>query len=75
VKTPSLAAPIISAVMLCAVASLPFSSQTLRAAEARARKAPRHDWRIVLDGPLHGETYQRQGKNRWVLVEKNEGFA
>jgi hypothetical protein len=29
----------------------------------------------VLDGPLHGETYQRQGKNHWVLVERNLGFA
>lgn len=48
---------------------------SVRAAEARARKHPRSDWRIVLDGPLHGETYQRQGRNRWVLVKKTQGFA
>jgi hypothetical protein len=39
------------------------------------RRKRREDWRIVLDGPLHGETYQRQGKNHWVLVERNLGFA
>jgi hypothetical protein len=48
---------------------------SVRQAENKARKAPRHDWRIILDGPLHGETYQRQERNCWVLVEKNEGFA
>ena len=48
---------------------------TVRRFEMMARHAPRHDWRIVLDGPLHGETYQRHGKNRWVLVKRNTGFA
>lgn len=33
------------------------------------------DWRIVLHGPLHGETYQRQGPGQWVCIERNEGFA
>ena len=42
--------------------------------ENAARKK-RGDWRIVMHGPLHGETYQRQGRNNWVLVEKNKGFA
>lgn len=36
---------------------------------------PDHDWRIVLHGPLHGETYQRQGVAAWVCIERNEGFA
>lgn len=44
-------------------------------AENRARKNPNHDWRITLFGPLHGEVYQRQGRNRWVLVKTNPGFA
>lgn len=44
-------------------------------AERKAAKAPDADWRIVLHGPLHGETYQRQGPKRWVLIESNEGFA
>lgn len=33
------------------------------------------DWRVVLHGPLHGETYQRQGVEQWVCIERNEGFA
>jgi len=48
---------------------------TVRMAEMRARKKPGADWRIALHGPLHGETYQRQGRNRWVLVGRNGGFA
>lgn len=34
-----------------------------------------NDWRIVMYGPMHGETYQRQNAGEWVLVEKNNGFA
>ena len=48
---------------------------TVGDAEALALREPDADWRIILDGPLHGETYQRQGVGRWVLVAKNEGFA
>ncbi len=43
--------------------------------ERIAQADPGHDWQIRLDGPMHGETYQRQGENLWLLVEKNEGFA
>ena len=48
---------------------------TVQKAENLARKRKKGDWRIVLDGPMHGETYQRQGRNRWVLVKSNNGFA
>lgn len=48
---------------------------TVKTAERAARKDPDHDWRINKHGPLHGESYQRQGENKWVLVETNEGFA
>ena len=44
-------------------------------AEALAVADPDHDWRIVLDGPLSGRTYQRHGSSEWVLVEQNRGFA
>jgi hypothetical protein len=43
--------------------------------EKLAVAKPRSDWRIKLFSPLHGEVYQRQGKAKWVLVEKNQGFA
>lgn len=48
---------------------------SVRQAENRAVKDPTHDWRIILNGPLHGETYQRHGPKQWVLVEKNGGFV
>lgn len=48
---------------------------TVAQAEDAAVADPDHDWRIVMDGPMHGETYQRQGEGRWVLVAKNDGFA
>jgi hypothetical protein len=44
-------------------------------AEAMAAGDPEHDWRIILDGPLSGRTYQRHGPNEWALVEQNMGFA
>ena len=44
-------------------------------AEKRALQKPNGDWRIVLEGPLHGETYQRHAPGRWVLIERHEGFA
>lgn len=44
-------------------------------AEELAAADPDHDWRIVIDGPLSGRTYQRHGPENWVLVEQNMGFA
>jgi hypothetical protein len=56
--------------------NIPFEKcWTGRKAENRAMKSPNHDWRIIMDAPLAGRTYQRHGKNMWVLVEKNLGFA
>jgi len=43
--------------------------------EDMAAKDPDHDWRIVKHGPLHGETFQRHGPNKWVCIESNPGFA
>lgn len=43
--------------------------------ENLARKEPKADWRIIKNGALHGETFQRQGKNNWVCIESNQGFA
>ncbi len=44
-------------------------------AEAMAKLDEDHDWRIVMDGPLSGRTYQRHGPGSWALVEQNQGFA
>jgi len=48
---------------------------TVRDAEDAALKYPDHDWQIMKMGPMHGETFQRQGPGRWVCVESNQGFA
>lgn len=48
---------------------------TVQDAENLALKEPDCDWRIEKHGPLHGETFQRQGNGLWVCVESNEGFA
>lgn len=43
--------------------------------EEMAVKDPDHDWRVVLHGPLRGAEYQRHDKEKWVLINSNEGFA
>lgn len=48
---------------------------TFQTAEDMAKLDPDHDWRVTLWGPLHGESFQRQGEGQWVLVESNPGFA
>ena len=58
------------------VAYLDFEEYpTLMKFENMARKDPNRDWRAVLYLPLSGSTYQRQGKNEWVLIDSNLGFA
>lgn len=47
---------------------------TLLKFELAARKRE-GDWRAILDGPMRDAEYQRQGKNRWVLVRSGQGFA
>ena len=49
--------------------------KTIRYFESLAVHDPDHDWRVVKIGPLHGETFQRQGKESWVCVESNKGFS
>lgn len=44
-------------------------------AEEAAKNDPDNDWRITMFSPLHGEVYQRQGEDEWVLVSTNIGFA
>lgn len=44
-------------------------------AEELAAADPDHDWRIQLEAPLSGRTYQRHAANEWALIEQNTGFA
>ena len=48
---------------------------TLMKFENMARKDPGHDWRAECFLPLRSATYQRQGKNEWVLIDSDQGFA
>jgi hypothetical protein len=57
---------------------LPFSEwndPTLDKFEEMALKDPDHDWRVLLEAPLRGRTYQRHDIGKWILIESNMGFA
>lgn len=43
--------------------------------EKIARKKPKHNWRVELISAFESLTYQRQGRNKWVLIETGKGYA
>ena len=51
------------------------SFKTLADIEKDASKSPLSDWRVILNSPLRGATWQRHEKDTWVLIETNLGFA
>jgi len=50
-------------------------AKTLSYIERRAKLEPECDWRANLNLPLRSAVYQRQGKSKWVLVKRGQGFA
>lgn len=44
-------------------------------AEEIAAKDPDHDWRIEIEGPLSGRTFQRHDAGEWLLIGRSQGFA
>lgn len=48
---------------------------TLMKFENMARKEPDSEWTAELMIPLRNASYQRHGKNTWVLVDQGQGFA
>jgi hypothetical protein len=50
-------------------------TKTLSQIERKAKLEPDEDWRAHLNLPLRDAVYQRQGKSKWVLIEKGNGFA
>lgn len=48
---------------------------TLAVFEEIAAADPDYDWRCVMDAPLRGREYQRQGAGKWVLIRSDQGFA
>lgn len=43
--------------------------------EIIARKDPKKDWRIEIISAFESLTYQRQGLNKWLLIEIGKGYA
>ena len=40
-----------------------------------ALQDPDHDFRVQLEAPFRGRTYQRHDISKWVLIDSNNGFA
>lgn len=43
--------------------------------EEIAANDPDNDWRYTFSYPLRSGVYQRQGKEKWVLIERGIGYA
>lgn len=43
--------------------------------EKIALESPNSDYRIILNAPLRNAEYQRQGTDKWVLIDSGIGFA
>lgn len=52
-----------------------ISASTASELEKIARKKPKKDWRVELIDAFESLTYQRQGRNKWVLIEIGKGYA
>ncbi len=52
-----------------------LSFLTLQQIEAEASKTPEDTWKVILDNPLRGATWERRIDGNWVLIETNQGFA
>lgn len=48
--------------------------KTLAQIERQAKRCPRSKWRVILNNPLRGATWERR-RGAWILVETNLGFA
>lgn len=48
--------------------------KTLAQIERAARRTPGSVWRVILDNPLRGATWERH-PDGWHLIESNAGFA
>lgn len=50
-------------------------TKRLRSVEVQARREPDRRWTVEFYGPMVGTTYERRGRDTWVLIATNEGFA
>ena len=51
------------------------SFKTLGEIERTAIKNPEKKWKVILNNPLRGATWERQKDVHWSLTETNRGFA
>lgn len=47
----------------------------LKSVERQARREPDRKWTVEFYGPMIGTTYERQARDTWVLIDRNDGFA
>jgi hypothetical protein len=47
----------------------------VRDAEKRARRSPRGEWRVVINGPLWSAAWLRARPGKWVCTSVGRGFA
>jgi hypothetical protein len=52
-----------------------YSPRVALEVEKLARKKPNRDWRIEIIEAFISLVYQRQGRNKWVLIEVGKGYA
>lgn len=63
------------ALIMCGRKYVMQEVKTARDLELIARRKPKKDWRVELISAFESLTYQRQGRNKWVLVKIGKGFA
>jgi hypothetical protein len=70
-----MSAPLDFSLIYCGRSFPKISPRIAMDLERIARKKPRKDWRVELISAFESLTYQRQGRNRWFLVEVSKGYA
>lgn len=60
---------------LCNGKPIEAPCKTVMDVERIARKMIKKDWQIWFISAFQDLTYQRQGRNKWVLVEIGKGYA
>jgi hypothetical protein len=64
-----------SCLITCGKTYSPINFTSYRQIEMAARKNKKKDWQIEIIHAFESFVYQRQGRNKWVLIEIGKGFA
>lgn len=52
-----------------------YKNPTAQDFEKLARKDKKAKWEIEMNLPLRDATWERKGRNNWILTKKGNGFA